>query len=163
MSTEGETVETPETGEQLPKDHPVLKALEAEREENRRLKAQKSFLEVSAKHPNLKLAPEDFEGRTPDQYETYAASLAERFGQTAPQTTTETPPATEPPKPEVETFIKMARTQGEGAPPKDAEKITRKELEALRAAGKISLADARELIRQGKVVFSNIQPPQAPW
>lgn len=153
-----------ETFEELPEDHPVKKALLAERIENRALKARAALLEVQSKYPTLGLVPDDFENLTPDKYEARAVSLYERYGKTI-QTPGTVPPDTGETgeHPDRTGLATLERTGGTGSTPPPPQQITRKELEALRRSGKISLDDAASMLRKGQVKLDHVALPKAPF
>lgn len=111
---EGLSPEEQEALEQLPEDHPLVKALRATRSELRTERSGRHIAELKAQYPDLGLTPEDFEGLTPDKFEARAQRLASLRG------TTVTPPP--PPEPKVEdsvqrTAFERIQEPVEGTPP----------------------------------------------
>jgi hypothetical protein len=145
---------------ELGDDHPLVKALRAERETVKTLKREKRFLEVSGKFPDLGLKPDWFKGRTPDEYESFAQELATLASSKAKapeagSTASAAPAAAEPETeatdhPIADAAAKMARSEvGGGA----VQKISFAE------AAKLPWAERRELILKGAV--EGVRPPSA--
>lgn len=117
---DGLTDEEREAAEQLPLDHPLVKALKASRTDLRAERAARHVADLKAQFPDLGLTPEDFEGLTPDKFEARAQRLAALRGTATPAPA---PPSTEPaskepepPEPQREAFERMQRPV-EGTPP----------------------------------------------
>lgn len=139
-----------ETPEEEQGTEALVKALRAQREDNKVLRRQGSLKDVFLKYPKSGLEEADFEGLTPDKFEARADSLVKRFGQPVNEE-----PETEPTptsQPEEEAFARMAKaTEPAKTPsPGGAAKMDRDEAfalrardpakyEALRAAGQIDL------------------------
>lgn len=165
---EGLTAEEQSEIDQLPEDHPVLKALKASRSDLRSERSKRHLAEVQARHPDLGLTAEDFEGLTPDKFEARAKRLAALKGTATP--------APVPPSDETEieeededtpqrTAFERMQKPVEGTPPTKAAPVIsvdeawklRKsdpaEFERLKAAGLIKnwpkMSD-----QGGKVIFS---------
>ena len=142
---EGLTQEEQEALEQLPEDHPLVKALRASRSETRTERSKRHIAELKAQFPDLGLTPEDFEGLTPDKYEARAQRLASLRGAAT------TPPP--PPEPKIEetpqrTAFERMQEPVEGTPPTAGPSIDLQEafalmksdpaeFDRLKAAGKI--------------------------
>lgn len=164
---DGLTAEEQEALEQLPEDHPVVKALRASRSDLRKERAGRHIAELKATYPDLGLTPEDFEGLTPDKFEARAKRLASLRGSASPAPappSTETPEGETPEEPQRTAFERMQEPV-EGTPPQtagptisiqEAFKLRKKdpaEFERLKAAGRIK--DWPTLTDQGgRVTFS---------
>lgn len=118
---EGLSPEEQEALEQLPDDHPIVKALRASRSDLRTERAARHVAELKAQYPDLGLTPEDFEGLTPDKFEARAQRLATLRGTAtppAPPSTQEevTPPAAPVDTPQRSAFERIQQPV-EGTPP----------------------------------------------
>lgn len=117
---EGLTDEEQQALEQLPDDHPIVKALKASRSDLRKERAGRHIAELKATYPDLGLTPEDFEGLTPDKFEARAARLAALRGTAPapapPSTETENEPAKPEDTPQRSAFERIQQPV-EGTPP----------------------------------------------
>jgi hypothetical protein len=154
----------------LPEDHPVLKALRAERASRKAAEHKAKFIEIASKHPSVGLTMEDFEGRTPDKWESYAerlAALAGRPSQTVTPQAPETPNPEAPARPETAAFERMQQPL-EGSPPllneqlvtdvQEAWRLQKRDpatFERLRQAGRIQVPGMEREDRGGSIIFNN--------
>lgn len=165
---DGLSDEEREALEQLPEDHPIVKALRASRSELRKERSGRHIAELRAQYPDLGLVPEDFEGLTPDKFEARAVRLASLRGSAPAPTPPSTEPEIEPAKPEdtpQRTAFERIQQPVEGTPPTaggptisahEAFTLMKRdpaEFERLKAAGRIK--DWPEVQDQGgRVTFS---------
>lgn len=143
-------------------DSPAVRALRAERTARKDAEWRAKALEVANKYPGTTL--DDFEGLTPDKFESRAQRISSLQKGATPQPPTPTTPEPEPqPSPTEEAFARAAAV-AEGVPPvTEGKKLGRNEAwallqrnpaeyERLRQAGRIDLGVTAE-DRGGSVIF----------
>jgi hypothetical protein len=143
---ENADVETIEAEKDLPEDHPVLKALRAEREARKRAEAQiegvrreaDTFVELKSRFPFVE--KDDFKGLTLEEWEVRAQRLASLQGTTATEQPKETLPE--------EKVLAQAATLSQGTPAVQSATIS---FEEAKKMGGYRNPEVRDLIARGLV------------